>query len=177
MILQEELNMKIQLDTFKSWRSIRKCLDKQVCDDMIKEIITAGKDIFDSMGNKLLSFTVIHDKEEMNKLNKITKIDMTEKSSVNIVKKLGKTPDFDIFYGAPTAIMISVKDQTKTIGDKIGGVVYKIVSAAKDCGLVTNCNSFIKYHFTDGVDTVEKEKLNIPPDFTPYCVISLGYVS
>lgn len=169
--------MKIILNSFKSWRSIRKYMDKQVCDDLVTDLIKAGKVKFDSMSDKFLSFTVIQDKEKIEKLNKITKIDMMEKSSVDIVKRLGKTPDFDIFYGAPTVIMISVKDQSKILGDLIGDVVHKIITAAKDCGLATNWNSFIKYHFTDEINTSEKEQLNIPEDFTPYFVISVGYAS
>lgn len=167
--------MKITLNSFKSWRSIRTYLDKQICDDLIKDLIAAGKDKFDVVGDKILSFTIIQDKEKIDKLNKSTKLDMMKKSSVDIVKRLGKTPDFDIFYGAPTVIMISVKDKSKIIGDLIADVVHKITIAAKDLGLATNWNSFIKYHFTDEMDTSEKELLNIPLNFTPKYVISIGY--
>lgn len=169
--------MKITLKSFKSWRSIRTYLDKQVCDDLVKDLIHAGKEKFDSMGDKLLSFTVIQDKEKIDKLNRVTKLDMMKKSSVDIVKRLGKTPDFDIFYGAPTVIMISVKDKSKIIGDLIADVIHKIIVAAKDLGLATNWNSFIKYHFTDDLSSEDKLLLNIPEDYTPHYVISVGYAN
>ncbi|QEN04703.1 hypothetical protein EW093_08280 [Thiospirochaeta perfilievii] len=169
--------MKMSLNSFKTWRSIRKYMDKQVCDDLIKDLIKAGRAKFDGMSEKFLSFTVIQDKDKLEKLNCITKVDMVKKSTIDIVSRLGKTPDFDMFYGAPTVIMISVKNRTKIIGDLIADVIQKIVMAAKDFGLVTNWNGFIKYHFTDGITTDEKELLDIPEDYTPYYVISVGYAS
>lgn len=165
----------MKFKSFKTWDSIRKYLDKQVCDDVIKDLLKAGKDKFDSMGDKLLSFTVIQNKDQIDELNKITKVDMTKKSDVDIVTRLGKTPDFDIFYGASTVIMISIKDRSKAFGDLCGDVIHNIVSAAKDLGLSAHWNSFVKYHFSDGVKKEEKQSLNIPDDYIPHYVISLGY--
>lgn len=151
------------------WRSIRTYIDKQIGEESIKQLLKSGKEKFDNMGNKLWSFTVIQSKEQIEEINKLTKLDMIKKSSVPIIKRLGKTKDFDIFYGAPTIIMVSVKDKSKALGNICGESVHKIVNTAKKMGLSTNWNSFIKYHFFD------KSKLNIPEDYTPYYVISVGY--
>lgn len=167
--------MKIKLNSFKSWRSIRTFLDRQVCDDVVKDLISSGRDKLDYMGEKLLSFTIIQDKEKIEKLNNVTKLGMMKKSSVDIIKRLGKTPDFDMFYGAPTVIMISVKKRSKVIGDIIADVVHKIITKAKDLGLATNWNSFVKYHFTDEMSAEDKLQLDIPEDYTPHYVISVGY--
>lgn len=167
--------MKITLNSLRSWRSIRSYLDKQINDDYIRDLIKAGKEKVDVMGDKLLSFTVIQDKEKLEKLNNITKIEMVKKSSVEIVSRLGKTKDFDMFYGAHTVIMISVKDRSKVIGDVIGDVIHKIVTAAKDLGLAASWNGFIKYRFSDGIANEDKELLDIPDDYIPCYAISVGY--
>lgn len=153
----------------KCWRSIRKYIDKQIADETIKQLLKSGKDIVGNVGDKLLSFTVIQGKEQIEEINALTKIDMIEQSEVPIIKRLGKTKDFDIFYGAPTVIMISVKDKSKVLGDLCGNCIHKIIENAKKMGLSTHWNSFVKYHFFD------KDSLDIPEDYTPYYAISIGY--
>lgn len=155
----------------KNWRSIRKYLDKQICDDAIKQLLKSGKEKLDIMGDKLWSFTVIQSKEQIDEINKLTKLDMKENSDVDIITRLGKTSDFDIFYGAPTVIMVSVKDKSKGLISICGDSVHNIVNKAKKLGLATNWNSFIKYHFFD------KTTLDIPEDYTPYYAISVGYAN
>ncbi len=167
--------MKIDFSNLKSWKSIRKYLDKQVCDDIIRDLLKAGKEKIDLVGDKLISFTVIQDKEKLEILNNKTKKDMVEKSTVDIISRLGKTPDFDMFNGASTVIMISIKDKSKIFVDIIGEVIHKIVTEAKELGLAAHWNSFVKYHFKDSGDHEILEELSVPENYTPYYVISVGY--
>ncbi|MGL1892804.1 MAG: nitroreductase family protein [Spirochaetaceae bacterium] len=167
--------MKKVLDNFRSWRSIRTYLDKQINDETIKQLLKDGKDKLETVGDKVWSFTVIQNKKIIKELNILTKKDMFKKSDVDIINRLGKTPDFDIFYGAPTVIMISVKDKSKAIGDACSDAIHNIITQAKNLGLAANWNSFVKYHFTDNNDPEEKQKLDIPDDYTPYYAISIGY--
>ncbi|MBN2617917.1 MAG: nitroreductase family protein [Spirochaetales bacterium] len=159
--------MRKFFDSFKTWRSIRKYLEKQVCEETVGQLLKTGKDMLDSMGEKVLSFTVIRNKETIEELNRVAKKDMTKKSDVNIISRLGKTNDFDIFYGAPTVIMVSVKKGTKRISENCTDIILKIVETAKSLGLATSWNSFIKY--------CNEIPLEVPENYTPYFAISIGY--
>ncbi len=165
------------IDGRKTWRSIRSYLDRQINEDSISNLLSISKDKIDKAGDKAWSYTVIQNKKLITNLNKVIKKDMIKKSTIDIIKRLGKTPDFDMFYGAPTVIMISVKDTSKAIGNVCGDVIHKIVNDAKALGLSASWNSFIKYYNLNTIDLEDSETLNIPKDYTPYYAISIGYPS
>ncbi len=165
----------IMFDTMKTWRSIRSYLDKQIGEDLIKSLITTGSDILNNTKEQFGLFTVIQDKETISELNTSTKSAMKKESTVEIIKRLGKTSDFDIFYGAPTVIMVSVKDKSKLIGDACNDAVQKIVSTAKSLGLTASWNSFVKYCFSEDTSSGVRNDLNIPENYTPCYAISIGY--
>lgn len=159
--------MRKFFNTSKLWHSIRKFMGQQVSDDILKELISLGK----SVGDKMLSFTVIQSRDQLKKLNIVAKDKMKVQEDVKIIKKLGKTSDFDIFYGAPTVILISVKEESKKLSAKCNSVIVKISEEAKKLGLAVNWNSFVKF-----LDPV-KELSEIPEDHKPVYAISLGYAS
>lgn len=150
------------------WKSIRKSIDKQIGEETIKKLLKSGKERLDNLGEKLWTVTIIQGQEQIAEINKLTKQAMTKKSSVPIIKRLGKTKDFDIFYGAPTIIMISVKDRSKALSKICGDSVHRIINNAKNMGIQARWNSFIRYNFFD------KSKLDIPEGYTPYYAIAVG---
>lgn len=142
-------------------------MGQQVSDDILKDLINMGK----TVGDKMLSFTVIQNREQLKELNKVAKDKMKVQEEVGIIKKLGKTRDFDIFYGAPTVILISVKEESKKLSKKCNDVIVKISEEAKKLGLAVNWNSFVKFLES------ETELSDIPENHKPVYAISIGYAS
>lgn len=85
------------IETILSRRSIRKYKGEQIKDDELSSIIEAGKFAPSAMNQQSWHFTVIQNKEIIDKINEICKKNMNR----------AENKDLNLFYNAPTLIIVS----------------------------------------------------------------------
>jgi nitroreductase len=117
--------MNETIKTIMSRRSIRAYKEEQIKENELKAIIDAGLYAPSAMNQQSWHFTVVQKKELMNKINEVCKIIMQRTSN----------QDFNIFYNAPTVIIISGDD--KAIAPKNDGslAMGNLFLAAESLGI------------------------------------------
>lgn len=110
--------MNETLKTIMNRRSIRSYTEKQVENEDLKQIIDAGLYAPSAMNQQSWHFTVIQNKDIINKMNEICKV---------IIQQTSK-PDLNLFYNAPTVILVSGEE--------------KAIAPENDCSLAME-NMFI----------------------------------
>lgn len=159
------------IQNIKSRRSVRKYTSKQVSDELIEQIIQAGTYAPSAHNQQPWHFTIVQNKELINHISKISKEEMA-KSDSDWYSKKGNDESFNLFYGAPTIIIISGKEKAFSSLTDCSAAIQNMMLAANSLGLATCWIGLIKFFFN-----VEDEvkKLNLPEGFIPYYAICLGY--
>lgn len=101
--------MNETIKTIMSRRSIRAYKEEQLKEEDLKAIIDAGLYAPSAMNQQSWHFTVIQKKDLINKVNEACKVAMQRTNN----------PDFNVFYNAPTIIIVSGSD--KAIAPKNDG--------------------------------------------------------
>lgn len=125
------------LKTIKNRRSVRKYKKKQITDEELNAVITAGQ-YAPSGGNCQFShFTVIQNKEVLDNLKRIVieefgKMDITEgmyKSKANAIKQ-AKSGKYEFLYDAPTFIIVSnKKGHPNAMADSVSAIENMLIGA------------------------------------------------
>lgn len=102
--------MNETIKTILNRRSIRKYQPEQIKNDELKSILEAGKYAPSAMNQQSWHFTVIQNKDFLNKINDVCKSN---------VPRFNQMPS--IFYNAPTLIILSGDE--KAIAPKIDGAL------------------------------------------------------
>lgn len=142
-------------------RTVRSFLPKQVPDEILSEILLAGRYAPSAMGLQERHFTVIQDKNLMREI-------------VTASIKNGGTfaPSHIPFYNAPTVIVLSAPRSAKYNREDAACSIMNILDAAWSVGLGTcyicSLNPGLK-------DPKIMEKLLLPEDYIPCGCVCLGY--
>lgn len=162
------------LNTIKSRRSTRKFKPEQVEREAIEKIVEAG--IYAPSGHNKQSwhFTVVQNAELLAAMNR----DSKEAAKVHpdaIIQKMANNESLDIFYGAPTVIVISGENHGMTTRDDCAAATQNMLLAAESMDIGGCWNGIIGMLFnSEKVDTY-KNKLQIPTDYTPLYAIAIGH--
>lgn len=89
-----------------SRRSTRAYKEEQIKDEDLDLILEAAKFAPTGMNLQTWHFTVVQNKEKLQKLNAIVKAALANSEDENY-KKMGNNPNFNIFYNAPTFVIVS----------------------------------------------------------------------
>ncbi len=112
--------MRSIIDIIKARRTTRAFKkDEQIKDEDMKIILEAG--IWAPSGHNLQTpfFTVIQNREKIDKLNNLVK-DSGKESKDEITQKMCNNQTLDIFYGAPAIIIISHEANAVTPVEDMG---------------------------------------------------------
>jgi nitroreductase len=166
--------MNETINTILSRRSIRAYKSEQIREEELETIIKAAKYAPSAINEQCWHFTVIQNKEILNKVNTACKQAMIESGNKMFAER-AKDESFSIFYNAPTLIIIS--------GDE------KAIAPQVDCALAME-NTFISaealgigscwIHAVVNLLSSEngktlRQEFQIPEGFTPYCAAAFGY--
>lgn len=162
------------LETIIKRRSTRVFTEEQVKDSEIQEIIEAGLYAPSAHNYQSWHFTVIQNKEALAKLNQEFKT-FTKKDPSEMMQKIAHNPKFNIFYNAPTIILVS--GDTKGVLPTIdcAAATQNMLLAAESLGLGSCWNGFVAYSFSSESCENLKAELGIPADFIPHFAVLLGY--
>ena len=166
--------MRSIIDIIKSRRTTRAFKkDEQIKDEELNVILEAG--IWAPSGHNLQSvfFTIIQNRKKIDKLNDLVK-NSGKDSKDEITQKMCNNTMLDLFYGAPTVIIVSHKTCAITPVDDMAAATQNILLAAESLDIASGWNGVVRLFFRKITDE-EKEEFGIPKDCIPHHAIILGY--
>ena len=95
-------------------RSVRSYTEEQISDENLNILLEAASYAPSGMGRQGWHFTVVQNKEKMNKLIAVIK-ELMQNSTVERFQKTGGMAEFNPFYNAPTVIITSYDKDSATI--------------------------------------------------------------
>ena len=166
--------MNLVLDTIKSRRSNRAFKKEvQVSNEELEKVLEAG--IWAPSGHNYQPcfFTVIQNKELISELNYLSK-ESGKAFDDEMIRKMCESETFNLFYGAPTIIIVSHEKNAFTPSEDLSAAVQNILLAGESLG-ISSCWIGIPRKYFSTITDNEKEKFGIPKEFTPFHVVALGY--
>lgn len=162
------------IEIIKSRRSIRKYKSVQIKKEELELIIEAG--LYAPSGHNMQPwhFTVIQNKDLINEIN-ISTIEELKKSSNEQVRLMANKEGLDIFYGAPTLIVISGSQEGVTVDQDCAAATQNMLLAAESLDIGSCWNGFVNSLFTSERKDEYIEKLKIPSGHTPFYIAAFGY--
>lgn len=155
-------------------RSVRVYLEDQIKDGDLELILKSGLYSPSACNTQPWHFTVVQNKEIMKRLNIETKNIMIN-SDNELFSKMGSNESYDIFYKAPTVIVISgEKDSVKPETD-CAAATENMLLAAESLGAGSCWIGLLAYLFKSNNAGEFINLLQIPPNYEPYYAITLGY--
>ena len=165
--------MNETLQTIAKRRSIRKFKPEQIPEEFIDRILDAAMLAPSAHNEQSWFFSVIQNPELIQKLNFESK-NAAKNFHVEDIRKIAEHPTLDIFYGAPTVIIIS--GNTKALLNEINcaAATQNLLIAAESLNIGSCWNGIAGILFFK-----EPEKyaqlFNLPPNYTPLYAVALGY--
>jgi len=98
--------MNETIKTLLSRRSIRAYKQEQIKDEDLQTILNAGKFAPSAMNQQSWHFTAVQNKETLQKINQTLK-NILLKSGNKRFEEMAKLENFNVFYNAPTLIIVS----------------------------------------------------------------------
>lgn len=161
------------LKTIQNRRSVRKYLPDQIKDDELKLIIEAGIYAPSGHNDQPWHFTIIQNKDLINLMSDESKKVMTE-LPVDWMANMGKNKELNLFYHAPTVIIVSgKKEATSPFADCCAAIQNMLIAAeSMDIG---SCWIGLARFFWETEENLKR--LNIPEGYEPYYGVTFGYKS
>ncbi|MFA5384253.1 MAG: nitroreductase family protein [Eubacteriales bacterium] len=158
----------------KRRRSIRKFRNEQISDPEINEIILSALLAPNAMNRQKLHFTVIQNKDLLDKMVKGIKENMLDSREAPLTDK-ASAPDYNTFYNAPTVILISGEEKAPFIQIDCGAAAQNITLASESLNIGSCLITSSSYLFSTFRDNELKKELGIPPGYSHICTVALGY--
>ena len=119
-------------------------------------------------------FTVLQNKEIMQLLNVETKKELLKTDNPLFIR-MGENPKFDIFYKAPSAVIVSMDDNAVAPVSDCSAASQNMLLAAHSLGIASCWVGLITFLFESERGEAYAKLLNIPAGFKPLHAILLGY--
>ncbi len=163
------------IENIKKRRSVRRYSQTQVEAEKIEQIIEAGSFAPSGHNDQPWHFTVIQNKDLIDKINLETKA-LIKDSEDPTFRKMGQSERLHLLYNAPTVIVISGDPvNSYSMEEDLGAATQNMLLAAHSLGLSTCWIGLVTVYFEgEKKDEILKE-MEIPAGFVPQYVITLGY--
>ncbi|HEX7503269.1 MAG TPA: nitroreductase family protein [Acidobacteriota bacterium] len=152
-------------------RSIRQYREEQIKDGELKAILEAGLQAPSAHDDQSWHFSVIQNRELIDEISAGCKAEM-RKAPVDWIAKLGEAEKYNIFYNAPTVIILAArKDAVAPLAD-VCAAQQNMVIAAESLGIGSCWMGFAKFYFADAQ---RYKKIGIPDGYEVFYGLTLGY--
>jgi len=159
------------LSIIKNRRSIRNFKDEQIKDEELQAVLDAG--IYaPSANDQAWRFTVIQNKELLAWLNCEAK---EIAKQYEPLQELANNEGFNIFYGAPTLILVSGEEKAIAIESDCAAATQNMLLAAESIGLGSCWIGFVLVAFSSPKAKEYLKELGVPDGYKPYASVALGY--
>lgn len=155
-------------------RSIKNYSDKQISEDDLSLILKAGQFAPSLKNEQPWHFTVVQDKEIIDILNIDIKRELVT-SDNPIFVSWAKDPNFNMFYNAPTIIIVSGEESWLSPITPCAAATENMLLAAESLGLGSCWIGVISVIFIKEKVAKYIELLQIPEKYEPFYAVALGY--
>lgn len=167
--------MNSVIEAIKNRRAIRQYFPDQIKDDELDTILEAGMYAPSALNEQSWHFTVIQSKDAISDLNKAAKEAAKELSQNEAIKQLAFDENADIFYGAPTVIVVSGEENAMTPLIDCVAATENMLIAAKSLNIGSCWNGIATFIFNKEEGAEYAKKLGIPKGYKPYYAVTMGY--
>jgi nitroreductase len=155
-------------------RSIRAYEAKQVPDEILQQIVEAGRYAATGMGAQPWHFTVVQSPEVLTWIVKKNADAMAASDNPKVAAR-GKDPGFHTFFHAPTVIFVSGREGPLTNAD-CANATQNMAVAAESLGIGSCYIVGFLRGFADHMIELAA-RLQTPEGFRPLFSLALGYAS
>ena len=159
------------LKTIARRRSIRQYKDEQIKDTELKAILEAGLQAPSGHDSQSWHFTVIQKRELIDEISAGSKMAM-RKAPVDWIAKLGAVEKYNIFYNAPTVIILAAKKDALSPVADVCAALQNMVIAAESLHIGSCWMGFAKFYFSA---PQSYKKIGIPEGYEVFYALTLGY--
>ena len=162
------------IEAIRARRSIRFYEDRQVPDEMIKELVELGQLAPNGMGLQSWHFTVVKNRALLTEISESQKEIMLASGIPDAVEK-ASAPDFDSFRHAPMAIILSGETASRFHTADCANAVTTMALAAQSMGLATCYLAGFTKGFQGPKGKELTDRLNLPDGFIPEFALAVGF--
>ena len=167
--------MNETLTTILKRRSIRQYQPDQIKEEELQSILEAGKFAPSGMGCQAWHFTAVQNPDALKLINRFAREFMLHCGNPELEEK-AKPEDFSALYNAPTLIIISGEEKTRTSQYNCAFALSNMFLAAKSLG-IGSC-----FIFAAGASLNDNEEgkavmkaLGVPDGYRVYAAGAFGY--
>lgn len=159
------------IDVIKKRRSVRAYKEEQIKEDELQAILDAGLWAPSGHNSQPWHFTVIQDTDFIKHMSVVSLQGMTQ-SPVEWVARMGMNGR-DIFYGAPTVVVVSGK-KNELLEPLIdcSAAVENMLLAAESLDIGSCWIGLVRFFFAH---EEEVKKLQLPEGYKPFYAVCFGY--
>lgn len=159
------------IETIKNRRSVRSYLPDQIKKEELDQIIEAGIYAPSGSNKQPWRFTVIGNWDLIRDISAKSK-ELMAQSDVDWIRRMGSNEKFDLFYGAPTLVIVSGRADSVTWREDCAAAIQNMLLAAESLNIGSTWIGLINFYFSRE-DQVRK--LGIPEGCVPFHGVALGY--
>lgn len=166
--------MNETLQVIRNRRSVRAFMPEQIKDEELKGIIDAGIYAPSANNQQPWHFTVIQNKELIERLNNGFK-ELAKKSDNDYIKRVGENDKFHVFYNAPTVVLISGNENIMSAAVDCSAAAENMLIAAESLEIGSCWVGFINYLLNSEMGKEYIKELGIPEGYKQLHAVALGY--
>lgn len=155
-------------------RSIRVYLDEQIKQEDLELILKAGLYSPSACNMQPWHFTVVQNEEVINTLNVESKKELINSGNEHF-KDLAVNEKYNLFYDAPTVIIISGEKAALSSQTDCAAATENMLLAAESLDIGTCWIGLVAFLFRSERVREYTKMFGIPDGYEPYYAITLGY--
>ncbi len=165
--------MNETIKTIKNRRSIRQYKAEQIGDAEIQAIMEAAIHAPSAMNQQKWHFTVIQNPATLAKMAEGVRQSML-KSGVEFLAERAKSTDFNVFYNAPTVVLVTADEKAHFTEFDCGAAAENIAVAAESLNIGSCVIGLSSFLFESDEASEIKKELGIPEGYKFIITIALG---
>ena len=171
---RKDKNMNDVIKIIKSRRTTKAFRrDEQIKDEELELILEAGNWAPTGHNSQPWFFTAIQNRELIDKLN-IQAKEAGKASKDEITQKMCSNEMMDLFYGAPTIVIVSYQKDDLTPIEDVSAASQNMLLAAESLNVASCWNGIVRMFFSN-MDSKQREEFGIPENYIPHIVLAFGY--
>lgn len=155
-------------------RSIRKYEQAQIKDEELEVILEAGKFAPSAMNQQSWHFTVVQNKEMLEKINQVCR-NAFLKSSIKNYQERAKSENFNPFYSAPTIIIVTAAENAIAPQNDGSLAIANMFLAANALEIGSCWIHALNFVFTTDEGIALRKELGIPEGYVAVGSGAFGY--
>lgn len=152
-------------------RSVRQYCEEQIQEAELHAILEAGLQAPSGHNEQSWYFAVVQNRERIDEINEGSKAGM-RKSNVEWIADLGKKEKYNIFYNAPTVVIVAARREALAKMADACAAIENMMIAAESLEIGSCWMGFARFYFS-GPESYKR--VGIPDGYEVFYGLTLGY--